>query len=131
MNWTEEDFARFNQRAGRQQPAPPKKSKLRNQPVTVDGIRFHSKREANRYCQLKIMEKAGAISGLHLQVEYILAPSVEINGRKKPPLRYFADFVYMEHGVKVVEDAKGHRTDVYKIKRHLVKHIHGVDIREI
>lgn len=104
--------------------------KYRNEKTTIDGIPFSSKREAFRYCDLRILEKAGKIHGLRLQVPFELAPSVKIAGRMRPPLRYIADFVYLEHGVPVVEDCKGYRTDVYKIKRHLMATVHSIHIRE-
>jgi hypothetical protein len=56
-----------------------------------------------------------------------------INGRKKPPLRYFADFTYfdVQKNSKIVEDFKGGVLDpVYKVKRHLMKSVHGIDILE-
>lgn len=126
-------------------------SKYLNKKTKVDGITFASMKEARRYSQLKLIEKAGKIKDLKLQVVYILAPSVKINGRKRPPIRYLADFVYMERRdvfvgmtvpigsifesleivwVPVVEDTKGKKTAYYKLKRHLMKSIHGIDILE-
>lgn len=105
--------------------------KYKNTKVTAfDGMVFDSKREYLRYCDLRMLERAGVISELSRQVYFVLAPSVVIAGRKKPELRYIADFTYLEDGRRVVEDAKGALTDVYKIKRHLMKSIHGIDILE-
>lgn len=92
--------------------------------------KYASKREANRALQLRILERAGKISDLQEQVVFELAPSVVIQGRKRPPLRYIADFVYVENGKPIVEDAKGFLNDVYRVKRHLMKSVHGIDILE-
>ena len=100
------------------------KSKYHAEKVTIDGIRFDSKKEANRYRQLRIMERAGTISDLQLQVSFVLIPK-NSNGRE---IRYIADFVY---GQQVVEDVKGFKTAVYKLKRRMMKEIHGIDIKEV
>lgn len=97
----------------------------------VDGIRFASKAEARRYGQLKLLEKDGKIDRLELQPSYVLT----VNGVKVATYR--ADFQYIEIGndgyakAKVVEDVKGVRTPVYKMKRALVKALYGIDILEI
>jgi len=91
---------------------------------------YASKAEARRAAELKLMERAGSISGLREQVIFELAPSVIVQGRKRPPLRYIADFAYIEDGQQVIEDVKGFRTDVYRIKRHLMATVHGIEIRE-
>ena len=106
-------------------------SKYRNRKVTVDGITFDSKREANRWCELKYMERAGLIKDLRRQVRYELIPS--LNAGKKIIQRsvtYVADFVYWQDGKWIVEDAKGCRTDVYKLKKKLMRYIHGIEIQE-
>lgn len=133
MRWTQEQYDEFLRKANPNHALDQQsevKSKHGNQKITIDGQTFDSKREYNRYCQLKMMESKGLISKLERQVKYDLAPSVKINGKTKPALRYFADFVYLENGQKVVEDAKGHQTDVYKIKRHLMKAFLSIDIKE-
>ena len=112
------------------QEEPVKQHKYRAQKVTIDGITFDSKKEGARYQQLKLMEKAGKVSDLTLQPTFELAPSVTIAGKKKRALTYRADFRYVEDGVEVVEDCKGFLTDVYVLKRHLMKAIHGIDIFE-
>lgn len=103
------------------------KSKYHAEKVTINGIRFDSKKEANRYRQLRIMERAGTISGLQLQVPFVLIPK-NSNGRE---IRYIADFVYTQDGQQVVEDVKGFKTAVYKLKRRMMKEIHGIDIKEV
>ena len=90
----------------------------------LDGYTFASKREAVRYGELKLALQAKAISDLNLQVPY----SIEIGG--KHICKYIADFVYTENGQRVVEDCKGFRTDVYKLKKKLVEATYNVTIRE-
>jgi hypothetical protein len=109
----------------------PTRRKYSNQPVKVDGIEFDSKAEARYWVLLKQRLKAGDIANLRRQVPFELAPAVVICGRKRPPLRYLADFVWMEGGKTVVADVKGALVDVYRVKRHLMKSVHGIDILEI
>lgn len=100
--------------------------------MTVNGETFDSKREMARYHHLLILQRAGHIQQLERQVTFILSPAVVINGRKRPPLRYVADFTYVEQGatVKTVEDVKGAVTDAYRIKRHLMAAM-GIQIKEV
>jgi hypothetical protein len=98
--------------------------------VMCDGYTFHSKREAARYLKLAIEQRVGIITDLCLQVPYVLAPAVVIAGRKRPPMRYVADFTYLRDGIFVVEDVKAVITEGYRIKRHLMKSVHGIDILE-
>lgn len=105
--------------------------KYRNRKTELDGITFDSLREAKRWRELCLLQRAGQITELQRQVPFELAPSVRINGRKRPPLRYIADFVYQERGEPVVEDTKGVITEGYRIKRHLMLATHGIAIREV
>lgn len=110
------------------------RSKYRAVKTQVDGITFSSKREAARYVELKQLLAAGHISDLRLQPSYELAPSVRFSNSKRatPALRYQADFSYVDHlGEKVVEDVKGFPTQGYKIKRHLMLALFGIEVREI
>jgi hypothetical protein len=107
------------------------KGKYNNNRVLHDNRWFRSEKEKNRYVELRLQEKIGAISDLQIEVPFELAPSAIVNGRKKPPLRYYADAVYTENGKKIVEDSKGCRTREYITKRHLMKVVHGIDIREV
>lgn len=109
-----------------------KQNKYRNKITELDGIKFHSKKESVRYSQLKLYEKGGLIKDLRLQVKYELIPKLTINGKTERAISYIADFVYIDtvHNVEIVEDSKGFKTEVYKIKKRLMKHIHGVDIKE-
>jgi hypothetical protein len=107
-------------------------NKYKNKKTTLFGITFDSKAEADRYLVLKSDYQAGRIRELELQKVFILAPSVVVQGRKRPPLKYIADFVYYRvDGTHVVEDVKGMVTDSYRIKRHLMACVHGVEIQEI
>lgn len=120
--------------------------KYHNKKVTIDGIPFDSKKEARRYSELKLLEKAGEIYDLTTQVKFVLIPAqykvVERYGKKGQRLKdgqkclekecaYIADFVYYQHGVKVVEDTKGMRTKDYIIKRKLMLYMHGIKIKEV
>jgi len=111
--------------------AAPRRQKYANQRVEIDGQTFDSKAEARYWGVLQIRLKAGEISNLRRQVVYELAPAVVIGGRKRPPLRYVADFAWEEGGKTVVADVKGAVPEAYRIKRHLLKAIHGIDILEI
>jgi adenine-specific DNA glycosylase len=110
-----------------------KPSKYRNEKVEVDGEKFDSKREYARFQQLKLLERAGKISGLKRQVVFELAPALVINGKKKRALRYYADFLYLEQpgNQLVVEDSKGVRTKEFIIKQHLMKWLHNIDVQEL
>lgn len=94
----------------------------------MDGIRFASKKEATRYRELKLLESAGKISDLRLQVRYNLVPP-------KKPLRgvdYIADFVYLDaDGQIVAEDTKGVRTKEYTIKKKLMWEVHDILVSEV
>jgi len=103
------------------------KIKYHNQKTDVDGYTFDSKAEANRYCDLKLLQKAKRICDLELQPRFDLTVnSVKIGF-------YKADFAYteVENGERIVEDVKGVMTPVYRLKKKLVKALHGIEIREI
>lgn len=104
----------------------PKRMKYRNVPTVVNGIKFQSKREAKRYQRLLLLQKAGDVVKIELQVKYELV----VNSEKI--CAYIADFrVTWASGNITVEDAKGFATPVYKIKRALMKAIYGITIKEI
>ena len=117
-------------------------NKYNNQKVRVQGILFDSKAESERYLELKSMEQKGEISDLRLQVTYELIPvqrepgEVGPRGGIKPgkvihrPITYVADFVYIDDGEEIVEDCKGVKTEVYKIKKKLFRYRYGKDIIE-
>ena len=99
--------------------------------ITVDGIKFDSIREANRYSELLILQKAGIISDLRRQEEFELIPKCG----KERPARYHADFSYIDTatGEKIVEDVKSRATKTkdYILRRKLMNWRYGIQIREI
>lgn len=125
------------------------RSKYYSKKVTVDGITFDSKKEARRYQELKLLEKAGKIAALERQVKYLLIPAqrepdvehYKADGRVKiesgklieRECAYVADFRYLDLSNRewVVEDTKGIKTKDYIIKRKLMLWVHGIRIREI
>ena len=109
--------------------------KYKNSKIDYDGIKFDSKKEAARYAELKILEKAGEIKNLQLQRSFELIPRQKIDGKVvERACKYIADFVYQERipggWQLVVEDTKGFRTESYKIKRKLMLQKYGIKIRE-
>lgn len=96
-----------------------KQNKYQNKKVIIDGIKFDSQLEAGRYCELKILERAGKIESLELQKPFELIPSFKKNGKTYRSGSYIADFCYFdkEKGKVIVEDTKGFETDLYKWKR--------------
>lgn len=94
--------------------------KYNNSKTVVDGITFDSKKEAKRYTVLKSLQDDGYIKDLKLQVPFELLPK----GNGERSVRYIADFTYydVEKNINVVEDVKGFKTDVYKLKRKLFKY---------
>jgi len=103
-----------------------KKSKYKAVKTTIDGIKFDSKKEAERYKELKLLEETYKITGLQMQVKFPLIPKTKY-GRE---IVYKADFVYYENGQLIVEDTKGYRTDIYKLKRRLLAEEYGIVIKE-
>ena len=108
-------------------PTQPKKSKYGAVKTEVDGITFASKHEASRYQVLWLLEQSGEITNLRLQVPFELIPKSKYG----MPIRYIADFVYNDgNGCLIVEDAKGVKTPVYKLKRRLMAEKYGIEIKE-
>lgn len=109
-------------------------SKYNNKKTVVNGQVFDSKKEATRYKELLLLEKAGAIHDLRMQVKFTLIPAQRDEATGKVVERecsYKADFVYEEDGKTVVEDVKGFRTKEYVIKRKLMLWRYGIKIREV
>lgn len=108
------------------------RSKYGAKKVTVNGITFDSKKEANRYQELLLLERAGQIQGLRRQERYVLIPSQRIDGKVvERAVHYIADFAYMQDGEWVVEDTKGFKTRDYIIKRKLMLWKNGIRVKEI
>lgn len=93
-------------------------------PIEVDGIKFHSTAEANRWCELRLLEQTGSILKLERQVRFPLV----VNGVKIGT--YVADFTYLTAGELVVEDIKGVITATFRMKRRLMKALYGIEIQE-
>lgn len=110
-------------------------SKYRAKKTVVDGIKFDSKREAERYCELKLLEKAKKIRNLELQPRFLLQDKFkDKTGTTHRKIEYVADFLYIDKdGKAIVEDVKGVLTDVYKLKKKLFlkKYDNQYDFREI
>jgi hypothetical protein len=107
-----------------------RKSKYRAQKVDADGLTFDSKKEYNRYKELKLLLKAGEIGFLACQVEY----TFNISGAKVAS--YIADFQYTDTktGELIVEDVKSDVTrklPVYRLKRKLMQQVHNIKIKEV
>lgn len=130
-------------------PQKNKDSKYKSKKTVVDGIEFDSRKEARRYTELKLLERAGEISDLRLQVKYVLIPAqrepdtVGAKGGVKKgrvierEVAYYADFVYRIAGTsdEVVEDVKGYRDGqayaLFKIKRKLMLYVYGIQVKEV
>jgi hypothetical protein len=105
----------------------PNRSKYRNVPTEFGGILFDSKLEVARWMQLNLLERAGYISKLERQVIFPIVVTGEL------VCKYRADFVYMENGQRIVEDVKGGKatvTEVYRLKKKLMRIVLGIEIRE-
>lgn len=111
-------------------------NKFRAKKTYVDGIEFDSLKEAERYQELKILQRAGLIQDLEMQVPFELIPAQRENNKViERKIEYIADFVYTQNGEKIVEDVKGYRGSVayqlYTIKRKLMLFIHGIKVKEV
>lgn len=127
VRWSEGEYElHLAKRGGTKGVAKP--SKYRNQKTERDGITFDSKREADRYSDLCLLERSGKIRNLRTQYVF----PVVIDGVRV--CDYLADFVYDElqagTWVRVIEDAKGYRNETYRIKKKLMRAVHGIIIRE-
>lgn len=87
--------------------------------TTVDGITFDSRKEAERYKELKALERVGKIDKLELQPRFLLQDGFRYDGKAIRKIEYVADFLYRDLSTYelVVEDVKGVKTDVYKLKK--------------
>lgn len=149
MGLTGADLARLGPAAQRQVleklgQKQEQKRKYHNLPAVVDGIRFDSRKEANRYIELMSLQRAGKIRGLKLQPQYTLQESyVASTGERVRAIRYVADFAYERPTepdctgavlwVPVVEDVKcrATRTAKYEMKKKLLRERFGLTITEV
>ncbi len=107
-------------------------SKYGNKKTVVDGEVFDSALEARRWCELRLLQRSGAISDLQRQVKFVLQDGFTKNGKRYREIAYIADFVYVCDGEIVLEDTKGHRTEVYKVKRKMFEYKYPfLTIREV
>lgn len=99
----------------------------------VDGIKFASKREAKRYGELKLLERAGQIKELELQPKFPIRIALRGSSDTAVAFSYVADFRYREgpKGLLVVEDVKGMRNRMYQLKKKCVELQYGIEIREV
>jgi hypothetical protein len=105
-----------------------KESKYHNKRVTVDGITFDSVKEASRYQELRMLERAGEITGLVRQQKIELIPKTKLYRA----CYYVCDFIYFDklENKTIYEDVKGVRTKEYLLKRKLLYWRHGIEIKE-
>lgn len=108
-------------------------SKYYSRKVIIDGIKFDSKKEGNRYLELKLLLKAGKIRDLELQKKFELLPKYKINNKTIRAISYIADFVYWDisKNEMIIEDTKGFKTEVYKMKKKLFEYKYGIEIKEV
>jgi hypothetical protein len=117
-------------------PSGDKPNKMGAVKTVVNGVKFDSKREANRAGKLQYMQQTGLISDLKFQVPFLLASEKTLEGAKARGLgkiaipKYYADFTYTMNGKYVVEDSKGFKTAIYNIKKRFMKLIYDIDIYE-
>lgn len=114
------------------QPAKkPRRQKFNAKRTVVDGIAFDSKKEARRWQELRLMERAGDITHLERQKTFDLT----VNGMKVA--RFVADFVYFWHGHRIVEDVKGYQnkgaphTRVFEMKKRLMLALYNIQVRVV
>lgn len=112
-----------------------RRNKYNAKKTVVDGIEFDSIREADRYCELKLLEKAKEIRNLELQPRFLLQDKFKDKmGTTHRKIEYVADFMYIDKDdKKIVEDVKGMMTGVYKLKKKLFLNLYDseYDFREI
>lgn len=128
------DLPAHNITALRDSPAPRQLRKYGNKPTTIDGLRFDSRAEANRWLALRMLERAGEIRDLRRQVRYVLVPKqARPSGGIEREAAYVADFVYVDAATErtIVEDVKGAAPDVWVLKRKLMLHVHGIEVLEV
>jgi hypothetical protein len=103
----------------------PRRSKYGAKAVVIDGIRFASKKEGKRYAELKLLAKAGEIRVLQIQ------PRFTFEVRSVKMFTYIADFSYFRNRKLVIEDVKGVRTPLYKLKKKIIEHEYNTEITEV
>lgn len=125
-HWSIEEYKNYKEKE--------KKNKYSNKKVIVDGEEFDSQLEADRWKELNLLQKANQIEDLRRQVRFNLQPRYKKKGKTIQEINYFADFVYYDLKKKhyVVEDTKGYRTEVYRLKKKIFEYKYPeLEIREI
>lgn len=136
LRWNQEDLDAYNKRRSDttltgKEPRTPRVKGYR--PTTVDGIRFDSKRESERYLELLLLERAGAIRRIKVHKRYkLIIRDVPILTETGRVMQYECDFEYLdlETGETIIEDVKGHKTDTYKVKKAIMQAM-GLKIQEV
>jgi hypothetical protein len=108
------------------------KSKYKNTSITIDNIRFASKKEAEYYLLLCNQLKNNKILNFERQVSFTLVPPLKKLSNRDRGINYIADFVvkHLDSSVEVI-DVKGFKTDIYLLKRKLMCYIHDIIIKEV
>lgn len=109
-------------------------NKYKNKKVTTNGIIFDSVREYKRYKELKLLERANIIKELELQKKFILQSSyINAEGKRVREISYIADFYYYDipKNKYIVEDTKGFRTEIYKLKKKMFEYKYNLTIKEV
>lgn len=121
----------------------PKTNKYQAQKCEFNGEKFDSRKELQRWLELRLLERNGEIKDLRRQVKFVLIPTQReqdkigvrggvVKGKTiEQECSYFADYTYYQNGEFVVEDCKGVKTEVYKIKKKLMLYVHGIKIKEV
>ncbi|MBI5259803.1 MAG: DUF1064 domain-containing protein [Burkholderiales bacterium] len=117
----------------RDHPRQKRHEKYSNVRCEFEGQKFDSKAELKRWLDLRLLLRAREITNLERQVSFELVPkTTRPSGGVERAVHYIADFVYTDRrGLRVVEDVKGAATPEYRLKRKLMLHVHGIEIREI
>lgn len=100
-------------------------SKFKNKKVKINDKVFDSMAEGDRYVELNLMQRAGEISGLKLQPEFVIIDEFKIRKRSVAKTIYRADFMYIKSDDCIVEDVKGKKTMDYMLKRKLFLQRYG------
>lgn len=107
-------------------------NKYHNKKVIIDGIKFDSQKEGNYYLKLKMLEKAGKIRDLRLQVPFVVLETFKVDDRTYRKTKYIADFTYYDDKDKLhVIDVKGFHTNEYQLKKKLMAWKYGIEIEEV
>jgi hypothetical protein len=122
MRWTDAQLREYEK--GKKLALEPVKEKRKSKYGNVVAGGYDSSKEARRAQELELLQKAGEINNLRHHTVFDLVVNGVIIGK------YESDFDYYNPHAYVVEDVKGVRTDVYKLKKKLLKAIHGIEIVE-